>query len=79
MEVHAGFGLNRTATTLTTFALGFVFLLLASASSSASAPLLTTLPSAGTSATTTTSTTLSEPHLAFLVVAGLVQLTVGDR
>ena len=76
MEVHAGSGLNRTTAALTTFALGIVILLLASASASASAPSLATLPSAASPATITTSTALSEPHLAFLVVAGLVQLMV---
>ena len=79
MEVHAGFGLNRTVAALTTFAFGFVILPFASASASTSAPSLTTLPPAATSATTTTSTALSEPHLAFLVVAGPVQLMVGDH
>ena len=78
MEVHAGFGLDLTTAALTTFALGTVILLLLLLASS-SAPSFGMLPRTTASATATTSTALSEMHLAFLAIAGPVQLMVGHQ
>ena len=78
MEVHTGFGLDLTAATLTTFALGAVIILILILVPFF-APSLTALPRTAASATATTSTALSEPHLTFLAIAGPDQLVVGNQ